>query len=296
MNLKVLSAALIVALFLLASCQKESVNKLSKMDGEALATVTDEVLADISFAELLNESDDGIFWGDAGFSSLKSAEIATKCWAKRTKVEEGNKIIVTLEYTGECDKEGVIIIEYLKPNDKNGVRKKTITYDDFSKKGVTFNGTKIVVRGNNTYNIKGDMTITRTNDEGAEVVIERNYEREVHWICGLETRKERGDNIYRVSGKTEVVKTVGEEKTAYTREILRPLLFVKACDLKIQAGSVKIVRGDNAEIIIDYGKAPGNIDCGAEFECGTKFEVTKDGETYQMELVDGKRVKVAEDK
>ena len=297
MNSKILFTTLIVALFLSVSCQKENTNKLSQIDSEALTTITDEVIADFNFADLLNDSDDGLFWGDSGFSMFKSAEITDNhCWSKRVKVEEGNKIIVTLEFNGDCEKEGTIIIEYLKPNDKNGVRKKTITYDSFKRKGVTFNGTKVIVRGMGNYNIKGDMTITRENDEGEEVTITRKYQREVHWICGIKTRKDRGDDVYKVKGKTEVTKTVGDETKSYSRKILKPLLFVKACDLKIQAGSVKIIRGDNSEILINYGTAPDKIDCGATFECGTKFTVTKDGETFEMEFVDGKRVKVTEDK
>jgi hypothetical protein len=297
MNSKVLFTALIVALFLSVSCHKEDANKLSQIDNEALATITDEVIADLNFADLLNDSDDGLFWGDSGFSMFKSAEITDNhCWSKRVKVEEGNKIIVTLEFNGDCEKEGTIIIEYLKPNDRKGVHKKKITYVSFKRKGVTYNGTKIIVRGNGNYNIKGDITIVRQNEDGEEVTITRNYQREVHWICGLDTRKERGDDIYKVSGKTEVTRTVGEETKSYSRKILKPLLFVKACELKIQAGSVKIIRGDNSEILIDYGTAPGKIDCGATFECGTKFTVTKDGETFEMEFVDGKRVKVTEDK
>ncbi len=295
MKLKILFSTLIVALLIVVSCQKEVTKNTAKIDNEALATVADEVIADIDFATLLNDVDDGLFWGDTGFTMFKSAEITNEhCWDKKTKVEEGNKIIVTLEFTGNCEKEGTIIIEYLKPNDKNGVRKKTITYDNFTRKGVTFNGTKTIVRGKGDYNIKGEMTIARLNDEGVEVTITRNYQREVHWLCGLDTRKTRDDNIFKITGTTEVEKTVGDEKTSYSRKILRPLLVVKACELKIQAGVVKVVKGDGTEITIDYGKAPEKIECGATFECSQKFTVTKDGETYDMELVDGKRVKVSD--
>lgn len=293
MNLKVLFSTMLVAVLFLVSCQKEVTQNATKIDNEALATITDEVVADINFANLLNDADDGLFWGDSGFSMFKSAEITDNhCWSKKVKVEQGKKVIVTLEFNGTCEKKGTIIIEYLKPNDKNGVRKKTITYVDFINKGTTFNGTKEIVRGNGNYNIKGDMTISKLNDEEAEVTITRKYQREVHWLCGMKTRKTREDNIYKVTGKTEVTRTVGDEERSYTRKILRPLLVVKACELKIQAGVVKITKADGTEITIDYGKVPGKIDCGTTFDCDEKFTVTKDGETTEMELVDGKRVKV----
>lgn len=279
---------------LVFSCQKQDVLNVAEADGDLLATVNDEVLADINFVDLLNDADYGMFWGDPFFTTnLKSAEIEGHCWAKRTKEEEGNKIVVTLEYDGTCDKNGTIVIEYLKPNDKKAEKKKNLTYIDFFCKGVTYNGTKEIVKGNDNYNVKGEMTIEKTNDDGEAVKLVRNYQREVHWICGMDTYRDRDDDIIKVTGKSEVTKTVGGEEFSYSRQILKPLLIVKACDLKIQAGSVKIEKGDGTKVEIDYGKMPKDVNCDfSTDDCITKFEVTKDGNTYQMELVDGKRVKV----
>ena len=298
MNFKVLFTALIITVFLAASCEKQTLQTDSQIDTETLALIDDEVLADINFAELLDEGDDGIFWGDAGFFALKSAEVEAATCPTRDKVVEGNKVTITLSFEDkECrPKNGVIVIEYLKPNDKNGVKKKSITYEDFTNKNeVTFNGTKTIVRGNDNYNIKAEITITKENDEGEDVKFVRNYHRQIKWICGLDTRKDFSDNIKKVTGKSEVVKYIdGVEVKSYSRKILKPLLIVKACGLKIQAGSVKIEKSDGTELKIDYGKMPKDFDCSTEWgevNCNSEIEVTKDGETFTVTFEDGKRVK-----
>jgi hypothetical protein len=294
MNLKVLFSALFVTLFLAISCEKQTLQTDSKISEETLALVDDEVLSDINFAELLDESDDGIFWGDAGFFSLKSAETERTCPAREVDRID-NKVKITLTFSGEdCGKSGTIIIEYLKPNDKTRDTKKLITYVDFTNKnGITFNGTKTIIRGKDNYNIKADLIITKQNDEGEEVKFVRNYHRQIKWICGLDTRKNRNDNIKKVTGQSEVVKFIdGVEVKSYSRKILKPLLIVKACALKIQAGVVKIEKSDGTELKIDYGKIAEDIDCDSEFECNSEIEITKDGETFTVTFDEnGKRVK-----
>lgn len=297
MKMRILISIVLVSLLFAVSCQKENISNSGNVNDELLTTVGDEVLADISFADLLNEGDDGIFWGDAAFSSiLKSAENEDGNCPHRTKLIDGNEVLVTLTYSGEdCEKSGVITIEYLKPKDHDGVKEKTITYEDFIKHGVTYNGTKNIVHSDDNYNIKGEMTINKVNDKGEEITLSRSYNRQVHWICGFDTKRDNGDNIIKVTGSAEVNKTVGDNVVSYSRQILDPLLIVKACDLKIQAGSVKIKKSSGTEIVINYGEMPNDINCDSTFDCGTQFEVTKNGKTYQMELVEGKRVKVVGD-
>lgn len=297
MNIKFLFSALIVILFLAVSCEKQTVQTDSQIDAETLALVEDEVLSDINFAELLDEGDDGIFWGDIGFFSLKSAEIETGTCPDRKVEKVGNKVIVTLTFSGTCEKSGKIIIEFLKPNDKNQDKKKSITYVEFiNKNGVTFNGTKTIVRGNNNYNIKAELTTTKENDDKEVVKFVRNYHRQIKWICGLDTRKNHNDNIKKVTGKSEVVKYInGDEIKSYNRQILKPLIIVKACSLKIQAGSVKIKKGDGTELKINYGEMAKDFDCSTEWgeeNCNSEIEVTKDGETFTVTFDEnGKRVK-----
>ncbi len=294
MKLKILFTTLVVVLFLAVSCEKQTLQTDFNIDVETLAIVDDEVLADINFAELLDESDDGIFWGDVGFFSLKSAEIERTCPAKEVDRID-NEVKVTLTFSGDdCGKSGVIIIEYLKPDDKNGDRKKSITYDEFTNmRGVTFNGTKTIVRGNGNYNIEADLTMTRENEDSEAVKFVRNYNRQIKWICGLDTRMNRDDNIKEVTGQSEVVKYInGEEVKSYSRKIVEPLLIVKACALKIQAGLVKIEKGDGTELKINYGKVDGEISCDDEFDCNSEIEVTKDGDTFIVTFDEnGKRVK-----
>ena len=294
MNLKILFATLFVALFISVSCEKQTNQTNSLIDEETLALVDDEVLSDINFAELLDEGDDGIFWGDAGFFTLKSAEIERTCPTREVNRID-NKVKITLTFSGDdCGKSGTIIIEYLKPDDKNEDRKKSITYVDFTNiRGVTFNGTKTIVRGNGNYNIKADLTMTRENEENEVVKFVRNYNRQIKWICGLDTKKDRSDNIKEVTGQSEVVKYINDEEVkSYSRKILEPLLIVKACALKIQAGLVKIEKGDRTELKINYGKIADEISCDNEFDCNSEIEITKDGETFTVTFDEnGKRIK-----
>lgn len=294
MKLKVLFSALVVTLFLAVSCEKQTLQTNSIIDNETLALVDDEVLADINFAELLDEGDDGIFWGDAGFFSLKSAETERTCPAREVDRID-NEVKVTLTFSGDdCGKSGVIIIEYIKPDDESGDRKKSITYVDFTNiRGVTFNGIKTIVRGNGNYNIEADLTMTRENEDGETVKFVRNYNRQIKWICGLDTRMNRDDNIKEVTGQSEVVKYInGEEVKSYSRKIVEPLLIVKACALKIQAGLVKIEKGDGTELKINYGKVDEEISCDDEFDCNSEIEVTKDGETFTIKFDEnGERIK-----
>ena len=212
----------------------------------------------------------------------------------KVKIEEGNKVVVTLEFDGTCDKSGTIIIEYIKPDGEERERNKKITYVDFTNtRGVTFNGTKTIVRGNDNYNIKAELTITKVNGDGEEVKFVRNYNRQIKWICGLDKKMKRDDIIKEVTGQSEVVKYINDvEVKSYSRKISEPLLTVKACVLKIQAGSVKIEKSDGTELKINYGEIADEISCDDEFDCNFEIEVTKDGETFTVEFDEnGKRIK-----
>ena len=297
MKLKIIFSFITALLFIFVACEKEAIESIPEIDDEVLALVEEEVLSDINFAELLDEGDDGLFWGDAGFSNLKSAEILLNDCKERTVTTEGNKKIVTLEFNGSCGKNGIITIEYHKRGDNQSHGEKTITYTSFvNGKGTEFNGIKNIRRGNGNYHIKANMEIAKKNAKGETVTITREYERQVDWICGLDTRGKDGlmDNIKKITGKSEITKTIegGETKT-YSRKILEPLLIVKACALKIQAGTVKVEKPDGTNITIDYGQMPDDIECGTQWsDCNTKVEVTKGDETYTVEFDEnGKRMK-----
>ena len=130
------------------------------------------------------------------------------------------------------------------------------------------------------------------------MTIVRNYNRSVKWICGLDTRA-LYDNIKKVTGESEVTKTIvkGDESVVknYKRKIVKPLLIVKACPFRIQAGVVSVEREDGTELKINYGEMPKNVDCGFD-TCNETLEVTKDGVTYTFTIDEnGKRVRQADD-
>jgi hypothetical protein len=303
MNMKFLFFSLIIVLFFVVSCEKEESINVPELDDEIITLVEDEIMADINFAELLDEGDDGIFWGDAAFSSLKSAELVNNDCRTREVIEKDSSRTVIFNFSnGTCGKSGTITIVYHKNKDFNSNGKKTVTYDNFTNTdGVIFNGTKNIKRGNNNYNIKAEMTITKSNKNG-EVSIVRNYERQVRWICGLDTRGNNSDNIKKITGQSEITKTAtganGKEYTkSYSRKILSPLLIVKACGLKIQAGTVKVERANGTTVKIDYGKMPDEIVCGTTWEnCNSTIEITKGDETFTVTFDEnGNRIKPTKD-
>ena len=296
--------SLFALFFMVASCEKEAMQSQTEINDEVLTLVEDEILADISFAELLDEGDDGIFWGDEGFTALKSAGIMANDCRTRTVKEEDNKKIVTLEFSNTpagCNKSGTIIIVYHKNGDNLSNGTKTITYIDFvNKEGTKFNGVKSIIRGEGNYNIKANMEITRENGNGDPVFIVRNYDRQVHWICGLRTGRLE-DNIKTITGQSDVIKTIirGDEEVvkSYSRKITKPLLIVKACDVRIQAGTVKIEKANGTEVEIDYGDMPEDVDCDftTTHDCNNTLKVTKDGTIYNVTVTvndDGERSRV----
>lgn len=292
MKKNLLISCLFTLTILFFSCQKEAVKVTPTMNEDDVSFVSEEVISDLNFTDLLDEGDDGTFWGDNDFMNLKSAAINDGTCPARTVERKANKKTVTLEYSGgDCGKSGTIIIEYFKPNDGEAVKKKNITYVDFIRNGITFNGEKSIVKSQDNYNISAEIEIGKLDKNNDSVQIVRKYKHQVKWLCGLDTKDIRDDNIKTVTGSTEVTRTVNGEESSYSRKILSPLLVVMACPLKIQAGSVKIEKPNGAKITINYGDLDHDIDCGVVFTCGTTFEVTKGDKTYTMELIDGKRVR-----
>lgn len=293
MKRKLLLPFLFVATIFFSSCEKEATQENSTLTNDDLAFVSEEILDDLNFADLLNEGDDGTFWGDVNFAESRSAEIEQQTCPARTVTWEPNKTTVTLDFSGEdCDRSGTIIIEYLKPNDNETERKKTISYINFTKNDVTYNGTKEITRRPANDNIHAEIEIDKLNQDGVPIHVARTYTRQIQWICGIETRNILDDNIKTITGSTEIVRTLGDTETTYSRQITSPLLLVKACDMHIQAGTVEIERPNGTKITIDYGQADLNIDCDTEFDCHNTIVITKGEKTYTVELINGERVQL----
>jgi len=289
-----LSVVLGIAL-LFTACEKEQKQADATLSADELSLVSDEVIAELTFAELLDDGDDGTFWEDAVALQTKSATIEPGTCPYRTVLMEPNKITIKLEFSGDdCEKSGTVITEIIKPTADNGfIRKKTITFVDFINHGATMNGTRTIEQAQTYHSISGTTEIDRTNDKGEAIHFVRTYSRTVEWLCGLDTRLQREDNIRTVSGSEEVTRSVNGEAKSYSKAITSPLLLVAACDMKIQAGQVEINRPNGTEITINYGPMP-DVDCDADFDCKNTFEVTKNGTTFQVELIEGKRVRVVD--
>ncbi len=282
---------LFLLIIIVISCDEDDMFVVHEPSDYVAELVSDEILSDINFADMLDEGDNGLFWGDNDFLMLKSAEVEGGTCPFRQVVREEDKKIITLEFSGEdCNKEGTIIIEHIRPEDGEG-KKKKITYIDFKKNGITHNGVKEIVKGDQNYTVEGRMEIRRINSGGDTVHIVREFNKEIQWLCGWDTPGVKEDNIKQVTGQTDFDRTVNGQKRSFTRKILEPLLIVKECDFRIQAGQVEVKRTDGAKVTIDYGQEPGEIECDDDFDCDNKLTVTIGEEVYNMEFVDGKRVK-----
>lgn len=288
MKRKFLFPAMLACAVLVWSCEKEALKSDSTLSDTELALVSEEVASDANFAAQLDEGEDATSWDDISSLTTKSATVVSTCPSITLSLTDTLKT-VTFEYSGtECSKSGTVIISYYRPANNADVRKKSITYIDFTVDSVTCNGTKTVESSATGSSISAQLEVVKLNDNNDTVRITRSYLRETEWLCGKDTRGDREDNIRIVTGSDQISKTVNGETVTYSRSIVSPLLLVSACEMKIQAGEVKIVKGDGTEITLTFGTMPENIDCESEFTCSTEFTAGKDGKTFPLEWVNGR--------
>ena len=95
MNTKNFYLALALIFLIVISCEKEILTIENSLNDKTLTLVEDEVFADISFVELLDEGDDGIFWGDEGFLNLKSGDDKSRCATKEITNKDNNKTLAS---------------------------------------------------------------------------------------------------------------------------------------------------------------------------------------------------------
>ncbi|WP_372775005.1 hypothetical protein [Mangrovibacterium sp.] len=308
-NFTLIALPLIVLFF--SACDKENTNLDTTLYDDEISLISDEIDSDLTLNYLLDGSDDANFFDDLEYDlnekSTHMYEGVSSCAVKTWSVES-DRLVLTRDFSdSRCDRTGIIVIEYFFPEtDEEITLKKTIEFIDFTTNSVTYNGKISLERTIESYSIEASLEIDRVNTEGEAVHFSRNYSRQLDWLCGRGTQSETfsdldyssyatSDNIRLLSGSSSTVKTVAGVETSYSRTITNPLLYVAACDLKIQAGEVVIKKANGTELEINYGEMPESLNCDDDFECGNTFEVTKNGKTYSMELADGEVVQVTQE-
>ena len=163
---------------------------------------------------------------------------------------------------------GKITIE-LSGQPGTGEFSRMITYENFGVDSVLMNGT-----GEMTYNRTDSLFRTFTSDLvitlPGGMTINRTSERQWEWIEGLDTELEQTDDMIQITGFTVAETSEGD---VYRKEIVEPLMRSRDCRFIVQ-GVVEITL--NGELIssLDYGDG----------ECNDMAILTRDGETYEVEL------------
>ena len=240
----------IFGLLLFASCQSnDGVELVEPLTTEEALNV---VLADDLSAEIDDVvEDDALDYNLSAKGTDSNTSSAAKC-AVRTVVDTTDGKIVTLDFGTGCigrkGKEfaGKIIIEYVRT--ATGFSK-TVTFENFSVEGNAIEGEKSIAKvkenanGNPEATFTVDIKITLTT--GEEITKKGTKVKEK--IAGADT-KDRGDDVYSISGNWESVDKTGIIKTALITTNLRREYACKY----IVSGVVQITKDGDASTL-DFG-------------------------------------------
>ncbi len=179
----------------------------------------------------------------------------TNCLCNDGRYRRG-KILVS--FTGRYRKPGTII---------------TTTFNNYYVNDNQVEGTKVVT--NNGFNDKGHLSwtisvnamITLANGEGT---ISWKSQRTREWTEGFATPRDRWDNVFMITGKSEGQRASG---TKWTRVITKPLEVKLACRF-IVSGTMEIKVEGKPVRTLDFGNG----------ECDNLATVTVDGKTRTIHL------------
>lgn len=210
------------------------------------------VLADDISAEVDDViEDDAQDYGVSGKSADSNTSTAAHC-AVRTVEDTVSGKIVTLDFGTGCEGRkgkvlaGKISIEYVKT--ATGFTK-TVSFDGFSVEGNTVEGGKSIVKltansnGNPEATFTVDITITLTTGE----IITKKGTKVKEKIAGADT-KDRGDDVYSISGNWESVNKDGEVRNATITTNLRREYVCKY----VVSGVIEITK-DAETFTLDFG-------------------------------------------
>lgn len=260
--------ALVGALFL-ASCTS---NDSENLPAELTAEEAQSIVLSYDLTSVVEDivEDDDYDNGTAARGTTTSS--AAKC-ATRTVVENGNEKVVTLDFGDGCTGKrgrvyaGKIIITYVKTDtDKS----KTVAFDGFTVDGNAVAGSKSIKKvkananGNPESTFAVDITITFTTGE----VVTKKGTKVREKIEGAATR-DRGDDVYSISGSWESVNKDGVMKKATITTNLRREY---ACRY-IVSGVVEIVK-DGDTFTLDFGDGTCDNKATLTDSAGNTKEIT----------------------
>lgn len=266
-------ALMIGTVFLISSCKKDTTtdNDFSATKDDAFAEATfDNVtsIADeaytLSTSGTYKSTEGRVFLSDCatvtidttGFPRILTIDFGdTNCLGNDGRYRRG-KIIIS--FTGRYWHPGTII---------------TTTFDNYYVNDNQVEGSKVVT--NNGFNDSGNMNwdiavngiITLADGGGT---ISWNSQRNREWIEGINTRFNRWDDIYLITGQATGERANGLH---WTRHITNPLRVELACRF-IVSGTVEITPQGKPVRILDFGDG----------SCDNEATVTVNGNTYTIHL------------
>ena len=260
-------------LIVLSSCNKNNANpdnNFTAVSDDAFAentfddvtSITDEAY-DLS-ANNLKSTEGRVFLSDCATVTLDTTSFPyvltidfgdTNCLCQDGRYRRGE---ILVSFTGRYYHAGTII---------------TTTFDQYYVNDNQVEGTKTITNmgyndGNNMYwDIAINGVITLADDGGT---ITWNSQREREWIDGIQTRFNKWDDKYLITGTANGTRANG---MSWTRTITSPLRIELACRF-IVSGTVNIQPQDHALRILDFGDGT----------CDNIATVTVNGVTHTIYL------------
>jgi len=270
------AAATMIGLF---SCQKDT----SLLDNESINIADDDAVTEAVFEDVFSTADNASIIAEnagKGDDSKSASEVVADSCPTITVTRPGPALwpkTITVDYGTGCEglngniRKGKIIIEVTAPRMEAGA-KRTVTFSDYYFNDIKIEGTKLIeTEGfNSNQHLVRSVKLTGgklTLPDGK--IIERETQHKREWVAGLITRNIWDDECL-VTGTASGVNINGVE---YTNTITTALHWTRACRF-IVSGVVKIERGDDPPVVLDFGTG----------DCDAKAVVTRGGESKEITL------------
>lgn len=163
---------------------------------------------------------------------------------------------------------GLITIEISGPRFSEDYNRQ-VTYEDFGVDSLLINGNSLVTfdKGEDVFRtISSEFTFLLANG----ISINRTSERVWQWVEGMDTEEDQTDDVIQITGFANAETSEGD---VYMKEIVEPLIRLRDCHFIVQ-GIVEITINGDLISTMDYGDG----------ECNNIAILTKDGETYEVDL------------
>ncbi len=259
-------------IFFFASCSKTSTSDTS------FTAVQDDAYAESIFDNVTNMTDEAYDLSNVRFKSTENRIFLSSC-ATVTLDTTVYPRVLTIDFGDTnclCNdgryRRGKILVSFTGRYRKPGTVI-TTTFDNYYVNDNQVEGTKVVT--NNGFNDKGNMSwtitvnaiITLANGEGT---ISWKSQRTREWTEGYATRRDRWDNVFMITGKSEGQRANGLK---WSRVITKPLEIKLACRF-IVSGTMEIKVEGKPTRTLDFGNG----------ECDNLATVTVNGETKTIHL------------